>query len=98
MFGLCGRSQPQAALAWYRPCEDWEDSFERAMSAMTHHVAAISARRLLDWSKLKAALVEWRNRAVSRRELKELSDHDLSDLALTRPEADNEASKPFWQD
>jgi uncharacterized protein YjiS (DUF1127 family) len=38
----------------------------------------------------------WRSRAASRRQLCELSEHELKDIGLTRAEAASEAAKPFW--
>ena len=40
---------------------------------------------------------EWRRRSRSRRDLMALSNRDLWDIRLTRADAKQEASKPFWQ-
>lgn len=39
----------------------------------------------------------WRHRVLYRHHLRELDDHLLSDLGLTRAEAEREAARPFWQ-
>lgn len=39
----------------------------------------------------------WKERVQDRRHLCELSDHVLSDIALTRWDVAREAAKPFWQ-
>ena len=65
-----------------------------AMSLVTLSLAADRARRPSKWKKL---LAEIRQRARSRDELTTLDDHALSDVGLTRSDASNEASKPFWQ-
>lgn len=39
----------------------------------------------------------WQKVADQRRELRNLSDHMLKDLGLSRVDADREASRPFWQ-
>ncbi|HYB10638.1 MAG TPA: DUF1127 domain-containing protein [Alphaproteobacteria bacterium] len=42
-------------------------------------------------------LREWHRRGRSRRELFELDDHLLHDIGVTRGNAVEEASKPFWR-
>ena len=39
----------------------------------------------------------WLERARQRRQLRELSDHMLRDIGLTRADAWAEAEKPFWR-
>jgi uncharacterized protein YjiS (DUF1127 family) len=41
---------------------------------------------------------EWRRRARSRRDLMTLDRRDLWDLRLSRADAEQEASKPFWKE
>jgi uncharacterized protein YjiS (DUF1127 family) len=48
--------------------------------------------------KFVDAVREWRRRHRSRRDLMSLSDRDLWDMRLTRAEAKQEASKPFWRE
>jgi len=55
---------------------------------------AIAALR----SRLFETIHEWRRRARSRHDLMKLSDRDLWDLRLTRVDAQQEASKPFWEE
>ncbi len=45
-----------------------------------------------------ATVREWRRRSRSRRDLMTLGERDLRDVRLTRSEAVQEGSKPFWQD
>ena len=40
---------------------------------------------------------DWAERARQRRALRELSDHMLKDLGITRYDAEFEARKPFWR-
>jgi uncharacterized protein YjiS (DUF1127 family) len=47
------------------------------------------------WSLLKRYFVEWRQRAVIRRELRMLSDRQCMDIGLT-PERGDEIRKSFW--
>lgn len=54
-----------------------------------------SVRRLFD--EWRTAIVEWRRRARSRRELAMLCDRCLRDMRLTRYDADREVRKPFWR-
>ena len=39
----------------------------------------------------------WRDRAETRRALRDLDAHLLKDVGLTRAQALNEAAKPFWK-
>ena len=39
----------------------------------------------------------WLERARQRRQLRQLGDHMLKDIGLSRADVDAEASKPFWQ-
>jgi uncharacterized protein YjiS (DUF1127 family) len=48
--------------------------------------------------KFVETLREWRRRSRSRRDLMTLSDRDLWDMRLTRAEAGQEATKPFWRE
>jgi uncharacterized protein YjiS (DUF1127 family) len=48
------------------------------------------------WGYMKHRLVQWRRRAKARHELQGLSDATLRDLGLTRCDAANESTKPFW--
>jgi uncharacterized protein YjiS (DUF1127 family) len=66
------------------------------MSVMTLSVTAARPRHLLKWSDLRAVFIEWRQRVRSRYDLMMLDDRQLRDLGLTRSDARNEASKPFW--
>jgi uncharacterized protein YjiS (DUF1127 family) len=60
-------------------------------------LTVVRSRRLPQWSEFRALLIEWRQRARSRRELMTLDDRELWDMGLTRMEAGNEACKPFWE-
>jgi len=40
---------------------------------------------------------EWRRRARERQELMTMGDISLRDIGITRCDAMNEASKPFWR-
>jgi uncharacterized protein YjiS (DUF1127 family) len=39
----------------------------------------------------------WLERGRQRRALRQLSDHMLKDLGLSRSDAERESSKPFWR-
>jgi uncharacterized protein YjiS (DUF1127 family) len=47
------------------------------------------------WSLLKRYFVEWRQRAVIRRELRMLSDRQCEDIGLT-PGHGDEIRRSFW--
>jgi uncharacterized protein YjiS (DUF1127 family) len=70
---------------------------ERAMSMMSLSIDAVRSHRLPHWNELRAAFIESRERARSRRALS-LDDRELWDMGLTRTDARYEAYKPFWQD
>lgn len=63
------------------------------MSLMTLRVTAAPTSRPPKWTKL---LAELRQRARSRDEPRTLADRNISDLGLTRAEADYKADKPLW--
>lgn len=46
---------------------------------------------------LVAAFQEWQERYRSRRDLMRLSDYQLKDIGLSRLDAEEEFSKPFWR-
>jgi uncharacterized protein YjiS (DUF1127 family) len=71
---------------------------ERAMSMMSLSIDAVRSHRLPHWNELRAAFIESRERARSRRALLSLDDRELWDMGLTRTDARYEAHKPFWQD
>jgi len=53
--------------------------------------------RQLRLTGIAATLGAWRERSRSRRLLAAFSDHQLSDLGLSRADAWRESSKPFWR-
>lgn len=46
---------------------------------------------------LAAQLRQWRRRSRERIELAHMSDLDLTDIGLSRADAQAEAEKPFWR-
>ena len=75
------------------------------MDSRTHAVLALSLA--LAWFALRrlghgtGRVAErgliWLERARQRRQLRELSDHMLRDIGLTRADAWAESEKPFWR-
>ncbi len=53
-------------------------------------------RRML-LNRLFARLGEYQRRHCSRRQLQELSAHQLKDIGLTRADVEREIGKPFWR-
>ena len=43
-------------------------------------------------------LLRWQQIARERRLLREMSEHQLRDIGISRAEADREARRPFWED
>jgi uncharacterized protein YjiS (DUF1127 family) len=61
--------------------------------ATNSHIAPLAAVRLI-----VAAIRRRRERARSRQQLRELSDHMLRDIGLRREDVGYEFPKPFWHD
>jgi uncharacterized protein YjiS (DUF1127 family) len=70
---------------------------EQAMSTINLSVPSYRAYRAARRQQLRAMLVEWWQRILSRYELTSLGEADLRDIGLSRAEAEFESSKPFWQ-
>jgi uncharacterized protein YjiS (DUF1127 family) len=68
-----------------RPCQHLHNT-SRARSTIRRSFAAIGANLEL-----------WNQRSRQRQALRELDDHELSDIGITRQAADREAQKWFWQ-
>ena len=47
--------------------------------------------------RMAATIRLWRRRVRSRQELRELSDHSLKDIGLSRDAVAYEVAKPFWR-
>ena len=47
--------------------------------------------------RLFELLMEWQDRARQRHHLRELNDHLLRDMGISRADVEYEASKPFWR-
>jgi uncharacterized protein YjiS (DUF1127 family) len=48
-------------------------------------------------SHMLSLLLQWQERVQTRRQLRELDEHALHDIGLSRGEALYEAEKPFWR-
>ena len=46
--------------------------------------------------RLVVVLAKWEERRRTRKHLKDLDDHILNDIGLTRHIAEKEAARPFW--
>jgi len=70
------------------------------MSIQVHHHPFSVASRFGFGAGFEAAVsafFEWRERVHQRRMLARLDDRLLSDIGLSRSEAEREVQKPFWQ-
>jgi uncharacterized protein YjiS (DUF1127 family) len=66
------------------------------MSILTHEsMINIHGSGLL--AKLSETFHVWRQRQIDRRQLAQLSDHDLHDVGLSWSDIALEAEKPFWR-
>ncbi len=62
-------------------------------------MSSIGARALMRVShltRLKTYIAGWRRSARSRRELSKFDHRGLQDIGISRCDADQEISKPFW--
>jgi uncharacterized protein YjiS (DUF1127 family) len=61
---------------------------------------SLRPRRYLGFSRfvkvIATTLSIWSERATQRRALRDLDEHQLHDIGITREEADREANKWFW--
>ncbi len=73
-----------------------------AMATCEHNVATsytaigASGGRVTSLGDIVTLVSRWAERSAQRRHLRELDDHLLSDMGLTRADVEQEASKPFW--
>jgi uncharacterized protein YjiS (DUF1127 family) len=51
----------------------------------------------LGWTALLNKCLRWSERSRQRADLRELNEHLLKDIGITRQEALDEANKPFWE-
>lgn len=49
------------------------------------------------WRWLVTRIEVWHDRALTRRQLAEMDDRLLKDIGLTRLDAEQEYTKPFWR-
>ena len=61
----------------------------------------VAAFRMTIRAKLFLGLVletlsRWQRRSETRQRIRQLDDHQLADVGLTRGDLDGEARKPFW--
>jgi len=68
--------------------------------AHSHEINPIKAVALFLLTLPEAVLKKfylWQTRSRDRRAMRELSDHFLDDIGLTRSEVNKEVAKPFWK-
>jgi uncharacterized protein YjiS (DUF1127 family) len=66
-------------------------------AARSPTAARDSPRRLRWFLLLQERIAVWRRRARERKRLAEMSDYALKDIGLSRADAWQEYSKPFWR-
>jgi uncharacterized protein YjiS (DUF1127 family) len=70
-------------------------------SALAAHPAAARRRPGLSLGRALTALVSqlllWQERSNERLRLREMDDHMLKDLGISRAQAYRESEKPFWR-
>jgi uncharacterized protein YjiS (DUF1127 family) len=67
------------------------------MAARTHDFIDITPSPRRPWARFCALLKTWAGRARQRRDLAELDSRLLRDVDISRDEAVQESSKPFWR-
>ena len=73
------------------------DALNHVASPFWHRRATGGARFSIGLKSLIEPLASWRARAKQRHELLVLDDRLLSDIGISRAQAEAEAAKPFWQ-
>lgn len=71
------------------------------LSELNIFIRALDAERkkeVFSWKRVMKQCRVYQARAGQRRQLLQLSDRQLNDIGITRVDAFQEASKPFWQD
>ncbi len=69
-------------------CDQTVSTAYRSDSSFEHRIAGVG--------DIVALVARWAQRSAQRRHLRELDDHLLRDMGLTRADVEREASKPFW--
>ena len=72
---------------------------EATLATGTTTVGAAKALGAALWTlpeRIADALYEWQRRASERHHLRQLNDHMLKDIGLSRADVEGEAGKPFW--
>ena len=64
--------------------------------AVVSHQVSLASKVLEYPRQLLNTLAEWQYRKYSRAQLRDLNEHLLNDMGLTRSQASQEARKPFW--
>jgi uncharacterized protein YjiS (DUF1127 family) len=74
---------------------------KRSTASLVEHVPrrgdAAFVEPLPSLSRVFSLLLLWQERVHTRRQLRELDEHALHDIGLSRGEALTEAEKPFWR-
>ncbi len=70
---------------------------DRRLAVLPAYAPALPERRPSALARAVATIVQWRRRAAGRRALAEMSPRMLADIGVSRFEAQEEASKPFWR-
>ncbi len=60
-------------------------------------VAALVTALVNLWERMIVTVYTWQQRVDKRKHLRALDDQLLSDIGMSRREADREAAKPFWR-
>jgi uncharacterized protein YjiS (DUF1127 family) len=88
--GMFDRPARQGSLLWVSPDVPLTGS-ELRRAERRQIAPPTKIRRII------AAIRLWRRRVRSRQELRELDDHLLKDIGLSRADVFYEVAKPFWR-
>ena len=80
----------QYRLARYAQLNTWRQSYSRGVIVLKHKV-------LVSLPLLIKRIDVWRETYRQRQALARLSDAVLKDIGITRYDAEQESSKPFWR-
>lgn len=74
-------------------------SYELPLQAPATHAEPLSLSASLGHAALHLVetLYSWQQRAMERQQLRQMDDHLLKDMGISRADVEYEASKPFWR-
>jgi uncharacterized protein YjiS (DUF1127 family) len=76
----------------------WHKSFKENDMNQRHDTVFSNSMMLIQHSGIWSIIRGWREVSRQRKALRELSDHQLKDIGISRTDAIREAGRGFWDD